>query len=102
MRRPTGYDQIKDWGLIEWARPLIDVVFDGASDVVDYQLTQLLGDQRFFRFQTELTNASDDLDDAGEANLRALRLTGERLISERERDLNQAIAALTRPPASDL
>jgi patatin-like phospholipase/acyl hydrolase len=94
LTRPFPYDAVKDWGLVEWARPLIDVVFDGASDVVDYQLTQLLGADRFFRFQTELTSASDDLDDAGEHNLRALRLTGERLISERERDLSAAIAAL--------
>jgi patatin-like phospholipase/acyl hydrolase len=94
LTRPFPYEAVREWGLVEWARPLIDVVFDGASDVVDYQLTQLLGEERFFRFQTELTSASDDLDDATESNLRALRLTGERLISERERDLNQAIAAL--------
>jgi len=94
MTRPFPYAAVRDWGLVEWARPLIDVVFDGASDVVDYQLTQLLGEQRFFRFQTELTTASDDLDNATETNLRALRLTGERLISERERDLSAAIAAL--------
>jgi patatin-like phospholipase/acyl hydrolase len=96
LTRPFPYEAIKDWGLVGWARPLIDVVFDGASDVVDYHLTQLLGEQRFFRFQTELTSASDDLDDATESNLRALQLTGERLISERERDLNQALAALGR------
>ena len=71
--------------------------------MVDYQLTQLLGEQRFFRFQTELTSASDDLDDAGEANLRALRLTGERLISERERDLNASDRrAGPSLPAADL
>lgn len=95
LTRPFPYDEVKDWGLVEWARPLIDVVFDGASDVVDYQLTQLLGDERFFRFQTELTSASDDLDDASQENLRALRLTGERLVAERERDLKAAIAALS-------
>ncbi len=94
LTRPFPYDDVRDWGLVEWARPLIDVVFDGASDVVDYQLTQMLGEERFFRFQTELTSASDDLDDASRENLRALRLTGERLISERERDLGAAIAAL--------
>jgi len=94
LTRPFGYDEVKDWGLVEWARPLIDVVFDGASDVADYQLTQLLGAERFFRFQTELTSASDDLDDASEANLRALRLTGERLLEERARDLDAALAAL--------
>jgi uncharacterized protein len=94
LTRPFPYAKVKEWGLIEWARPLIDVVFDGASDVVDYQLTQLLGEQHFFRFQTELTSASDDLDNATEENLRALRLTGERLISERERDLDAALSAL--------
>jgi predicted acylesterase/phospholipase RssA len=94
LTRPFPYSVVKDWGLLEWARPVIDIVFDGASDVVDYQLEQLLGQERFFRFQTELTSASDDLDDAGEENLRALRLTGERLISERERDLDAALSAL--------
>jgi predicted acylesterase/phospholipase RssA len=94
LTRPFPYDEVKDWGLVEWARPLIDVVFDGASDVVDYQLAQLLSAQRFFRFQTELIGASDDLDDASEANLRALRRTGERLIAERTDDLDAAVAAL--------
>src|SRR5215211_3420814 len=82
LTRPFPWEEVKDWGLLEWARPLIDVVFDGSSDVVDYELTQVLGERRFFRFQTELTTASDDLDDASERNLRALRLTGERLIAE--------------------
>jgi uncharacterized protein len=35
-RRP--FDEIDDWGLAEWARPILDVVFDGSSDAVDYQL----------------------------------------------------------------
>jgi uncharacterized protein len=94
LTRPFPYDEVKDWGLVEWARPLIDIVFDGASDVVDYQLTQLVGEERFFRFQTELTGASDDLDDASEENLRALRRTGEQLIDERAADLDAAIAAI--------
>src|SRR4051794_27003865 len=33
--RRLPYDQIKDWGQIEWAQPIIDVVFDGSADVVD-------------------------------------------------------------------
>jgi patatin-like phospholipase/acyl hydrolase len=94
LTRPFPYTDVKNWGLLEWARPVIDIVFDGASDVVDYQLEQLLGQERFFRFQTELTTASDDLDNATEENLRALRLTGERLLTERERDLNAALSAL--------
>ena len=32
------FDEIKDWGLANWARPILDVVFDGVSDAVNYQL----------------------------------------------------------------
>src|SRR3954471_20511697 len=28
------FDEIKDWGLARWARPILDVVFDGVSDAV--------------------------------------------------------------------
>src|SRR5690606_13500980 len=32
--RPIPYEQAKDWGVLEWARPIVDVVFDGSSDTV--------------------------------------------------------------------
>jgi patatin-like phospholipase/acyl hydrolase len=91
-RRP--FDQVKDWGLAEWARPILDVVFDGSSDAVDYQLRHALGDGRYWRLQVELTQASDDLDDAGESNLRRLREHAETLIRERSVDIDAAVAAL--------
>ena len=36
------FDEIKDWGLANWARPILDVVFDGVSDAVNYQLKRVL------------------------------------------------------------
>ena len=51
-RRP--FDEVKDWGLVEWARPILDVVFDGISDAVDYQLRHALPEDRDRRLQTEL------------------------------------------------
>jgi patatin-like phospholipase/acyl hydrolase len=92
-KRP--FDEIKDWGLVEWARPILDVVFDGSSDAVDYQVRHVLGDEHYWRFQTELTLASDDLDDASEENLRALRQQAEQLITERTDDLDAVVRALT-------
>jgi uncharacterized protein len=91
-KRP--FDEIKDWGLVEWARPILDVVFDGSSDAVDYQVRHVLG-EGYWRFQTELTEASDDLDDASEENLRALRAQAEQLIAERSDDLDAVVSALT-------
>ena len=92
-RRRT-FDEIEDWGLLEWARPLLDVVFDGISDAVDYQLRHALGEGRYWRFQVELTLANDALDDATDENLRALRAQAEELIAARSADLDAVIALL--------
>jgi uncharacterized protein len=88
------WDEIKDWGLVEWARPILDVVFDGISDAVDYQLTQALPEGRYWRLQTELKGASDRLDDASEENLRALRDRAAALIEDSDAQLAAALAAL--------
>jgi uncharacterized protein len=93
-RRRRTFDEIEDWGLLEWARPLLDVVFDGISDAVDYQLRHALGESRYWRFQVELTRANDALDDATDENLRALRAQAEELIAARTADLDAVIALL--------
>jgi uncharacterized protein len=92
--RKRRYPDVRDWGLIEWARPILDVVFDGSSDAVDYQLRHALEDGRYWRLQVELTSASDDLDDATEENLGRLRGHAEELIETRSADIDAAIAAL--------
>jgi patatin-like phospholipase/acyl hydrolase len=93
--RRIPYDDAKDWGLIQWARPILDVVFDGSSDTVDYQLVQLLGEDHHFRLQTTLETASDDMDDASEENLRNLRLEGENLIARESATLDRVLSLLT-------
>jgi patatin-like phospholipase/acyl hydrolase len=93
-RRRTFAD-VKNWGLVEWARPILDVVFDGVSDAVNYQLEHVLDEGHYWRLQVELSEASDDLDDAGEQNLRDLRAQAEQLIADSSADIDAAIAALT-------
>ena len=93
--RKRSLADIEGWGLVEWAKPILDVVFDGASDAVDYQLQHALDEDKYWRLQVELDTASDDLDDAGAANLRELRTQAERLIADRSADIDAAIAALT-------
>jgi patatin-like phospholipase/acyl hydrolase len=92
--RKRSFDEIKDWGVAKWARPILEVVFDGVSDAVDYQLDHVLGSERYWRLQTELTLASDDLDDASEDNLARLRGHAEDLIREQSPTLDAAIARL--------
>ena len=39
-----------DWGVAEWARPLLEILMDGVAEIADFQCRQLLGD-KFQRLQ---------------------------------------------------
>jgi patatin-like phospholipase/acyl hydrolase len=91
-KRP--WKKIKDWGLVEWARPILEVVFDGISDAVDYQLTQVLTETSYWRLQIELEGASDHLDDASEKNIAALEERAAALIAQSGDKLDAAVAAI--------
>ncbi len=58
LTRSLPYEEVKGWGLALWAQPILNVVFDGVADTVDYQLRELLAsegdDRRYYRFQTVL------------------------------------------------
>ncbi|MEG3192588.1 patatin-like phospholipase family protein [Lysobacter sp. D1-1-M9] len=69
--RPISLKSAQEWGALEWAVPIIDVLFDGSTDSVDYIARQLVGDG-YFRLQTELVVGLDDLDDVSATNLAAL------------------------------
>jgi hypothetical protein len=94
LTKRIDHDDAKGWGVVEWVRPLIDVVFDGVSDAVDYQLDQLL-DDRHHRFQVTLTQASDALDDASPENLERLRAQAHALVAENSAALDRLVELLS-------
>jgi patatin-like phospholipase/acyl hydrolase len=103
LTRPIHYDEAKDWGLAMWAQPILNVVFDGVSDTVDYQLQELMpigqdGSSRYYRFQTTLEMGNDDMDDASPTNLYALKALAKRLISQRDGDIARLCEQLTTAP----
>lgn len=89
--RKLMFDDIKDWGLIKWAQPVLSCVFDGVSDTVDYQLSKILPSKNYFRFQTELHEGNDDMDDVSAENLRSLRLEAEKILRENKSSFDRMI-----------
>ncbi|ROU05688.1 patatin-like phospholipase family protein [Lysobacter enzymogenes] len=69
--RSIDLQSARTWGALEWAVPIIDVLFDGNTDSVDYIARQLVGDG-YYRMQAELLVGLDDLDDTSETNVLAL------------------------------
>jgi hypothetical protein len=90
LTRPIPYAKAKDWGLLGWAPHILDVVFDGMLDVVDYQMKWLLPQthpKQYYRFQTELDKAYDEMDNASEENLNYLKEEAEDILNTYQADL---------------
>ncbi len=75
--RIIPFQKVQGWGLIEWARPIVGVLFDASSDIYEYISKQIVHD-RLLRLQFNLDKyltgkpLSDDLDDASEENINNL------------------------------
>jgi patatin-like phospholipase/acyl hydrolase len=95
--RAYTFEETRWWGQLAWARPALDMVFDGVADTIEFEAAALMGD-RYVRLQTELDIASDDLDDASPANLAALRTEAERLIAASADELDRVCAILAGSP----
>lgn len=95
LTRRIDYADACGWGVARWAKPVFDIVLDGVSETVDYQLNQLLPAGSYYRFQTSLQRGSERLDETSAANLRGLRLTGEKLVRENASALHALAAKLT-------
>jgi uncharacterized protein len=46
LQRPIPYDEAKNWGLVDWARPTLNILFDGNADTASYEVGQILGPMR--------------------------------------------------------
>lgn len=97
--RPINYEEARQWGLAGWSQHIMDIVFDAMSTTADYQLRHLLptdkhGVQHYYRFQIGLIGASDDLDNATEKNIEALRHLAIQLIRENDEQIDQIVDKL--------
>lgn len=101
LQHPIMYDQACNWGQLEWAQPIINIVLQASNATVNYQLQQLLpgaGAQRgYYRFQLELTQPTEQMDDTDAGNLRQLANLAGAFLSRADikADLDQLCRQLT-------
>jgi patatin-like phospholipase/acyl hydrolase len=104
LTRSLPLSLAKYWGAVRWVKPLLDIVFDGVSSTVDYQLAQLLPDiaghcQRYYRFQTTLHGHNHSLDNASASNITALKGLANDLIENSSDELDELCETLTKSPS---
>ncbi|MDD5093435.1 MAG: patatin-like phospholipase family protein [Dehalococcoidia bacterium] len=97
VRTPYRYHRAKNWGSMQWIRPLVDIMMSGVSETVDYQLRQIFAavdaSPQYLRIQTQIRPAHADPDNAESANLRTLKETG-RILAEKNSTKLDAFARL--------
>ncbi len=92
------FSDAQHWGKLEWIQPLIHIVFDGVSDAVDYQMTQMLG-KRYVRLQIPLEFADADLSNAAPDNMARLEADAQRLIAAHRLEIDNISALLSATAA---
>jgi patatin-like phospholipase/acyl hydrolase len=78
---PYKFNKAKDWGLVEWIKPVIDIMMSGVSETVDYHMRQIFDasekSNQYLRIDPELGKANREMDDASYKNLKALEEAGK-------------------------
>jgi patatin-like phospholipase/acyl hydrolase len=88
VKKSYPYKAAKDWGQLQWIKPVIDIMMAGNSETVHYHLMQIFdtlskSDKAdYYRLEPGLGNANNDMDDASTKNLRALEEAAISFISE--------------------
>lgn len=117
------YKEARGWGMIGWAIPSLNVMFDGTNKTVDYQLSEIFGgsacrqgpgllalpglhlnNSSYYRIQSNMDNpkdnpsaASTDLDDASPENIAKLLVDGDAMIKNNIGCLNELVRILKEP-----
>lgn len=86
--------EARGWGLAGWVRPVLSIMMDGMADTVEYQCAQLLKNEQYVRIDDSLTDVDDDMDNASERNLRDIGRFADRLLREREDELEKIVALI--------
>ena len=92
--RPISYAEAKDWGKVGWLVPLLSCMFDGVADTSNYQMQMFLGQEKYIRLQTNLSTASDDMDNTTNGNIENLKTEAKKLIRTHKNELERVCRLL--------
>ncbi len=94
------YNEVKNWGLLQWGQPLLNIVFDGGSEVVAGELEHLFEVSRkdlkgsYYRFQTFLTGELELIDNVKLENIRQLQALAHQLIAAKSQQIDELCSIL--------
>lgn len=101
VKKEYPHSKAKDFGMMEWVQPVIDIMMSGNSETVTYQLQMLFeaggSTDGFVRIEPGLHNASAEMDNASPDNLKALREAGLKYVTDNYQLIDDIANELMRP-----
>ncbi|UJP63898.1 patatin-like phospholipase family protein [Mongoliitalea daihaiensis] len=98
VKEPIPFERAKRFGLIQWIKPLIDIMMSGNSETVSHQLQWLFdagnNQEGYIRLEPELHKAKPDMDNASPSNMSALVEAGEVFIQKNEELIHNLVLKL--------
>jgi uncharacterized protein len=95
---PT-YEEIWSRNWLKLSMGMLGLAFDATTEVTDDLLRTIIGGRwrrgRYWRLQTDLLGVNLRFDDASERNLAGLLELGERLVTEKQKELNEIAQLLS-------
>ncbi len=84
-----------NWGAAHWAKEILHVLIEGSSEVVDWQLREIVGRSQYRRIQGHLEYANEAIDDTSLHNLEALHVDAENWIRIYDKEIDLICEALS-------
>lgn len=94
------YNEVKNWGLLQWGRPLLNIMFDGSSEVVAGELERLFASNNpettssYYRFQTFLDTELEEIDKTTLRNIRELKIAAQQMINQNSKKIDELCSLL--------
>lgn len=93
------YEEVKNWGQLEWVQPLMNILMTGVSETVNYQMVQIFDSiekpNQYLRINPNLSNEKPlPIDAASEENISELVRIGQEQADKSNQELDRFIDLL--------
>jgi patatin-like phospholipase/acyl hydrolase len=97
--KPYHYEDAKSWGMTSWLRPIIDILMQGVSETVDYQMNYVLppapdGTKHYIRINPLIPEENSEMSDVSEKNIEGLKAVARKAIEDNRALIEEACRIL--------
>jgi patatin-like phospholipase/acyl hydrolase len=97
-RKKYDYKKAQNWGIAQWAVPVLNIMMSASSEVGSYQVRELFRvaghEESYVRLEPELNKAKQELDDVSDENIKNLKDAGLYYISQNVETLDKIVNEL--------